>query len=378
MTVTLDPKILAAASSALRSIRDPANKIPVAGMYLVTPVDGAIEVTATDCDLELTLTIDGVADFPPVCLPPYIVEAAAAMPAAGVKLTVDERTAAFSSGRSRFAAPILPGADFPRFRPGLQGGADIAGRSLAGLLSACIRAVSPKGQDDRWWLEGVFVDTLDGRLCAAGTNGYRFQSFSIAAPPGLDLPDGIIIPAKAAGEIIAMAGKAGDNPVRVEVGPGAIAVTTARGRLVSKLVENKYPPYRRVIPAACGNAATFDAAEMVAALDRILKIQDASVAEGAAKKSKSGTAIRIRPDGDSLVVEAAAWGEAVDAVRAEFEGEFPTFGVSGKYLHGTLGSMKDRGTETIRMDVAPGGGAPCRLESPTDEDFVAIVMPMRV
>jgi DNA polymerase III subunit beta len=376
MTLAIDPKILAGAHSALRGIPDRANGIPVAGMFLLTPGDGGMEITATDCDLELSLTIEASADFAPVCLPPFLMEAAGALGAKEVKMTVDDRTAAFSAGRARFAGQILPGSDFPRFRPNFTTAANIPGKDLVSILSACIGAVSPRGQDDRFYLEGVFLDTLDGRLCAVGTNGYRFQTVSIPAPDGLSLPDGIIIGAKAAKEMIAIADKAGENTVRLEASDHAVAVSTVRERIVSKLIENRYPPYRKVIPAPSGVAATFDVAEMIAALSRVLKIQDASV-ENAKAKSKSGTAVRIRPVEDSITIEAAAFGDAVDAVRCEFEGDMPTFGLSGKYLHATLSAMKDRGADTVRMDVAETGH-PIRLENPADEDFLAIVMPMRV
>ncbi|MEP9397956.1 DNA polymerase III subunit beta [Mesorhizobium sp. KR2-14] len=379
MTIALDPKVLAAVHAALKSIPDRRNVIPVAGMFHLEPGASGLTVTATDCDIEAALTVDCAASFEPVCLPPYLVEAAAGLGVAEVKIAIDERQAVVTGGKARFKAPILPGSDFPKFKQTFDGHFEIAGEALARIIQATVDAASGQGDDHRYYLEGVFLQTLDGRLQAVATNGHRMHAASAEFSGRQTLQgDGIIVPTKAANEIAKLASKAGGRAVTVETSRGAISVRAGGERIASKLIDGSYPAWQRVVPSPSEITATFDLAEMVAALDRVMKIQSVNEAEVKAK-SRAGS-VRLSEDGDTLTIATAghqSGGEAVDAVRAEFNGDWGARGVSSRYLRATLAAMKDRGRDTATIDVADPG-SPMRIESPTDDDFVAVVMPMRV
>ncbi len=379
MTLSIDPKTLAAVHAALKSIPDRRNFIPVAGMFHLEPAGGGLVITATDCDIEAALTVDRAAEFDAVCLPPFLVEAAAGLGCAEVKIALDERQAVVTGGKARFAAPILPGSDFPKFRPSFEASFEIAGNALAKLIEATVDAASGQGDDHRYYLEGVFLQVLAGRLHAVATNGHRLHTASVEMTSGtLSGGGGIIIPTKAANEIARIGGKAGGQPITVETSKGAIAVHTEGERLTSKLIDGTYPDWQRVVPQATEITATFDLAEIVAALDRVMKIQAVNEAEMKAK-NKAG-AIRLAEDGEFLTISAGRSGDdatATDAVRAEFSGAWGTRGVSAKYLRATLAAMKERGGDTVTIDTADAG-SPMRIDSPTDEDFLAVVMPMRI
>jgi len=377
-SLIIEPKTLAAVHAALKSIQNPKNVIPVTALYHMEAGAGGITVTATSLDIEAALTIEARGDFAPVCLPPYLIEAGASLGAAEVKFAIDDRHAVVTGGRARFSAPILPGADFPMFRPDFTSRAEIAGDALAEILSATFDAVAVS--EARYFLEGVFLQVDEkGRLHAVATDGHRLHATSTEAPAGLAALGtvGVIVPTKAAKEIARVAAKAEGAPVVLEICDRAIAVTHGGERVASKLIDGVYPDWRRVVPDASGATATVDVAEMLAALDRVMKMQAINEAEMKAK-SKAG-AIRLGVDGEFLTVSTASNGEveANDAVRAEFQGKFGQPGVSARYLRATLAAMKERGADTVTLD-APDAGSPIRVESPTDEDFLGIVMPMRV
>lgn len=378
MTLALDPKVIGAVHGALKGIPERKNVIPIWGMYLLQPDESGIAVTATDGDIEATMTVAGaVASFEAVCVPPYLLEAAGGLRAEAVRIALDDRQAIFSAGRARFAAPVLPGSDFPRATIAAATSFFIAGDALSGLIGSTIDAVQVDG--DRFYLQGVHLSTREGRIHAVATDGHRLHTTSVALTgEPVEIPPDLIIPTKAAKELARVAGKAGGNPVLVEIGEGGIAVTAGDERIVSKLIAGTYPDWRRVVPQATGVSATVDLAEMLAALDRVMKVQ--SINEADLKSKSKATAVRLEEAGDALAISAGRGGdiaEAKDGVAAEFAGEWGAHGVSGRYLRTTLSAMRDRGVETITIDTA-GAGTPLRIESPGDEDFLAIVMPMRL
>ena len=374
MTIRIDPKLLASALSTLKAVPDKANKIPIAQLYLFEPAAGGIMVRATDMDMETALRLDCQADFAPVCLQPYLVETGSRLAAETVEFSFGEKEATVKAGRARYKAQLMPGADFPRLDPEFGSVVEIAGNALATLVDASVDATAAPG-GTRYYLEGIFVETADGRLHATATDGNRLQHASIAVPATVRLAEGIIVPTKAARQIADLGRRAGGNAIRLHIGATGIRAEAEREAFTSKLVEGTYPNWRRVVPELSGNAATVDLAEMVAALDRVSKVMNA--AQLGDKDEVAGYGVRLAADGEWLTI-SSRFAEAADAVRAEFQGEFPALGVSVRFLHATLSDMRDRGAETVTLDAANGDGAPIRLDSPTDEDFVAIVMPMRV
>lgn len=373
--LTVEPNILAAVHAALKSIRDPRNTIPVCGMFLLEADGNSVTVTATDCDVEAALTFEAKAGFAPVCLPPFMIEAAAGVAGSEVNFKIDERNAVVTAGRARFSAPIMPGTDFPKFQRDYSNRVEIAGSDLARIVSSVVKAAEATG-GARYFLEGVLLQVAEGRLHAVATDGHRLHTCSVAAPASMILPEGIIVPTKAAKEIVRLGLKAGDHPVIFETSDRAFSITADNERLASKLIDGTYPEWRRVVPKPTGNSATVDLVEVLAALDRIMKMQAVNESEMKAK-SKVG-AVKLKEDGEFLVITTGRGDvEASDAVRAEFAGAFGSHGMSAKYLRDTLAEMKERGGDTVTIDSADAG-SPMLIESPTDEDFLGVVMPMRI
>ncbi|MEO3997212.1 DNA polymerase III subunit beta [Mesorhizobium sp. CAU 1732] len=375
MTISLDPKVIGAIHGALKSIPERRNVIPVCGTYLLEPTETGISVTATDMDIEATISIEMAStDIVATCIQPYLLEAAAGLRAEMIKIVIDDQQATFSAGRARFKAPVLPGGDFPRAAHQFDHRFTLAGEALATLIASTVDAVST--EETRYYLQGVFVDCHDGRLHAVATDGHRLHTTSVAMTDAATLDYGIIIPTKAAKEIERLARKAGGNAVIIETSRSGIAVKSGDERIVSKLVDGNYPDWRRVVPKESDNALTIDLGEMLAALDRVLKIQTVNEADMKLKTA----AVRLSVDGDALTIQNGGRNTiagAVDGVACEVMGDWAEHGVNGRYLRITLAALKDRGVETITINSADSG-SPMRLESPTDEDFLAIVMPMRV
>jgi DNA polymerase-3 subunit beta len=378
MTFSLDPKTLATVHSALKGTLDPRNNIPVCGMFRLAAGDGKLAVTATDCDIETVLTVDCDAELAPVCVPPYLLEASGGLKSASVDIEIDDQQAVFKSGRARFAAPILPGIDFPVFAPRFDSSFAIAGSALAGLFHATRDAVEAPG-GHRYYLEGVYLETGEGRLHAVATNGHRLHTTSVEAPDGARLApgEGIIVPAKACVEIIRLAGEAAEQPVTVEISRNMIAVSAGAERITSKLIEGTFPDWRRVLPQETKISAAADVSELLAAIDRVMKIQ--SVNEIKMKAKERAGRIKLEADGDYLVVSSGDRGDnqARDGVPAEFAGDWGYHGASARYLRATLAAMAERKGDTVIIDSGDMS-SPMRIESPTDEDFLAVVMPMRV
>jgi DNA polymerase-3 subunit beta len=156
-----------------------------------------------------------------------------------------------------------------------------------------------------------------------------------------------------------------------------IAVSVGAERITSKLIDGTFPDWRRVLPQETKISAAADVSELLAAIDRVMKIQ--AVNESKMKAKERAGRIKLEADGDYLVVSSGDRGDnqACDGVPAEFNGDWGYHGASARYLRATLAAMAERKGDTVIIDSADMS-SPMRIESPTDEDFLAVVMPMRI
>src|SRR5690606_3613216 len=95
------------------------------------------------------------------------------MPAgAEITLALDGGTLTVSSGRSRFKLATLPASDFPELsQPAYPVGVSI---DLAALVAPVVFAMSDEAT--RYYLNGVFLHTSEGRLRAVATDGHRLAA----------------------------------------------------------------------------------------------------------------------------------------------------------------------------------------------------------
>ena len=98
------------------------------------------------------------------------------------------------AGRSRFTLSTLPAADFPA----VEGGAGSVALSLdQSLVKHLIdgTAFAMAQQDVRYYLNGLYLEILGGRLRVVATDGHRLALAT--APQRVDADDiGVIIPRK--------------------------------------------------------------------------------------------------------------------------------------------------------------------------------------
>ncbi len=114
-------------------------------------------------------------------------------------------------------------------------------------------------QDVRYYLNGMLFETEGEELRTVATDGHRLAVCSM--PIGQSLPShSVIVPRKGVIELMRML-DGGDNPLRVQIGSNNIRAHVGDFIFTSKLVDGRFPDYRRVLPknpdkhleAGCGS-----------------------------------------------------------------------------------------------------------------------------
>ncbi|SLN77522.1 DNA polymerase III subunit beta [Oceanibacterium hippocampi] len=383
MIVTVEQAALSSAMRQAVRIVQRHSTIPILSHVLVTATTGALEITATDLDARLTVTIEAeTAVNGQRALPAGQLAAIAAAAAAGSQIRIeagaDDGRARLGAGRAKWAMATLPGEDFPAW--GREDEAKAASFRIEAprflqLINHSAFAVST--EETRYYLNGSYlhVGETDGerRLLAVATDGHRLAIARTDLPDGAGEMPGVIVARQTMAALQGLIDATG-NALEIRVSAAAIAVEQGDWRLVSKLIDGAFPDYQRVVPSGDEPIARLDAPALRAALGRVRPLAEAS---------KTGSPVKIEigaspaEGGDDRPVARisarGAGGEASDELAIDWAGGEPVeFGVNVRYLESFLARVGDG--EVGLQVINPG--SPVRLH--VDGEMIGVVMPMRV
>jgi len=235
----------------------------VLGNIWVGSDEGALRLAATNLQVAIAVRLDGWAfeREGATTLPARLLAGVVgALPAETLSLAHDGRAEATRITCGAFETTLkgIAAAEFPRI-PSIRGALPDF-RIRAGELIDAIATVAcaAAGDDTRPILTGVCL-RLDGtRAALAASDGLRLAERMLA----LDAPAArqeLVVPAGALLEVAkAFRGLGADDEVEVVVEDGHVLLHTAQVDVIVRRLEGAFPPYERVIPAACASRLVLD------------------------------------------------------------------------------------------------------------------------
>lgn len=335
---------------AVRAVES-RNTIPILSMVRL---DAALALTVTATDLTICATATGAADVATpgsACVEAKLLaDITKKAGASEMHLALADGWLTVKSGRSKFKLATLPAEDFPSL------GAESYDAEFEADLGALLAPVSfaISADDARYFLQGVFMHSLDGKITAVATDGHRLAAHYLESDE--TFPD-IILPRKT----VALLPK---GVVKFCVSASKVKISSDCLEITSKLIDGTFPDYRRVIPVGSGKVVSFDRDALLAASDRVASIS-----------SERGRAVKfsVAPGGISLAVRSEA-GDATDEIEAEYSAEPIEIGLNASYVRDML-SVLPNGDVTFSLSDS---GSPVLVKTACNENWTGVCMPMRV
>jgi DNA polymerase-3 subunit beta len=237
---------------------------------LLRTADDGVEIVAHRIDrchiarCAATVQTPGVIAVPADRLVPLI---DATPPDAMVTISYTDTTATVAMGRSRYRLPAMHASDFPTVLAAAANAVtiDLTGADSAALLGGLAKLVSD--DEHRPYLTGIYLHATDGRLAAAVTDGLvflrRMSTLQVKALPG------IIVPPATAEEIDRFS-HCSSITLAIDGRLLEARIDGSRFTIVSKLIDATFPDYARLMPPLAAATAEFAAADMLAALGRLV------------------------------------------------------------------------------------------------------------
>ncbi|WP_454634456.1 DNA polymerase III subunit beta [Bradyrhizobium cenepequi] len=372
MKATVEQAALLKVLGRVHRIVERRNTIPILGNILIEVEQDAVNLRATDLNIEITDRVRAeVARKGATTVPGYLLhDIVRKMPVGSqIVIEVDEAKSpvmTVKSGRSRFTLQTLPVSDFPDLSFGdMTHSFAMKGAELHRMIQRVEFAIS--SEETRYYLNGIFLHTRkDGNrhtLRSVATDGHRLARCDMDLPDGATGMAGVIVPRKTVSEVDRLFGGA-DLEVVIELSPGKIRFSGGDAVLTSKLIDGQFPDYDRVIPTNNEKVLKISRADLSSAADRVATV---STERGRAVK------MSLAHDKATLAVSNPDAGNAVEELDAEYAFDALDIGFNSRYLHDIIAQISG---ETVEVKLADPGSP--TLFAGEDADTLYVLMPMRV
>ncbi|MDB5164955.1 MAG: Beta sliding clamp, partial [Candidatus Saccharibacteria bacterium] len=210
-------------------------------------------------------------------------------------------------------------------------------------------------------LTGVLLQSVDGMLAMAATDSYRLAEKQLGKNPEAVQ---LLIPASAMHDLLRVLG---DDTTKIHVTHDDQQVLFQVGdvELVTRLVEGKYPDYRKLIPESFATQATLKRTDLV----NVTKVSSLF-----ARESAGSVTIDVDEAAQQLSIRSVAsqLGENNATAAAKVTGS-GSITLNSRYLLDTLGAL---GGEDVVFGFN-GKLEPTLLTDPAADDYKHIIMPLK-
>ena len=267
------------------------------------------------------------------------------------------------AGRSRFNLQCLSADDFPLVSKtnAVQAEFSVAQRELKSLIHLVQYAMAT--QDIRYYLNGLLMQVEGNEVRLVSTDAHRLAFASTTIDGNLEKTD-VILPRKTIQDL-SKALQDNDDLIKVELLTNQVRFTFGSTVMVSKVIDGKFPDYKRVIPLDNQNIL------MVNRLDFLQSLKRASIL---ANEKFRGVRIMLKLGIMSIVCSNNEQEEAQDELEIDYTGDEIDIGFNIQYIQDVLSNVSAE-----QVQIAFGDASRSALFTlPGNTSFKYVVMPMRI
>lgn len=336
--------------------------LPILANVLIKTVDNRLSISATNLDIAITQHIGAkVAEEGAITVPARLMQDfVSSLPSGVIELKLDENKLHITTDQYQSVVNGVVADDFP-VMPEIQGGETwtINAATLKKGLQQVIMAAS--GDESRPVLTGVLLQTTDGRLYAAATDSYRLAEKDLG-PNDRDVH--LLIPATAIQDLLRILGDY-DDAVSVTHDDQQILFQANDVDLVARLIDGKYPDYRKLIP-------TSFAVEAVVARTDLVNVT--KVSSLFARESAGSVTINVDDAAGTLSIRSIAsqLGENTASANGKITGS-GSITLNSRYMLDALHAFSG---DSVAF-CFNGKLEPTLLKDPSSDDYVHIIMPLK-
>ncbi|HVS58460.1 MAG TPA: DNA polymerase III subunit beta, partial [Candidatus Saccharimonadales bacterium] len=329
---------------------------------LIKTSNNRLSLAATNLDIAITSYIGGkVSEEGSVTVPARLMQDfVSSLPTGVIELATEEAKLHITTDQYQSTINGLVADDFP-VMPTIESGKSwsVPGAILKKALQQVVFAAS--SDESRPVLTGVLLRTIDGALHMAATDSYRLGEKEL----GKNKEDvELLVPATAMQDLLRILGDSEDD-VQVTHDDQQVLFQVGDVELVARLVEGKYPDYRKLIPTKF---------EVEATLKRTDFVNITKVSSLFARESAGSVTLQVSEDDQTLSIRSVAsqLGENNATAQGKVKGS-GSITLNSRYLLDGLQAMT---SDEVTFSFA-GKLEPTLLKESGKSDYKHIIMPLK-
>ncbi|MDH2997704.1 DNA polymerase III subunit beta [Pasteurellaceae bacterium LFhippo2] len=341
--------------------------LPVINNILLEIEGNRLSLTGTDLEVELTTQaelFEAVNTSGKFTIPAKkFLDICRSLPDDSViSVQFEEDRALIRADRSKFSLATLPASDYPSlmdWKPEVD--FTIEQATLARLIDST--QFSMANQDARYFLNGMRFETEGNLLRTIATDGHRLAVCTMALNQEL-LTHAVIVPRKAVLELLRLVGNNADA-VRLEIGTSNLRVSMNNVVFTTKLIDGRFPDYRRVLPRNADRILEADAEVLKRALVR-----------AAILSNDKFRGVRLALSNNLLKITAnnPEQEEAEEIIDVSYQSTDMEIGFNVSYMLDVLNSLK---CQRVRVSLVDANSS-CLIEDCDNSAAEYVIMPMRL
>jgi DNA polymerase-3 subunit beta len=346
--------------------------IPILSNVLIEAEGERIQLTATDLELGIRCSCPARVAKPGAGTVPVkrLLDYVRLLPDADVNVKFLENAwASLQCGRSRTKLAGLSRENYPELPEMPDVLAEIPASVLASMIAKTIFAIS--SEESRFTLNGALLQLRNQSMLMVATDGHRLAYIESKPDslPGITSSYRALLPRKAMGEILKLAGEAGpEATVKFAGNENHLFFQIGERLLISRKLTGTFPDFERVLPKDHKQSVVLEREDARAAVERVAQFAD--------ERSK---AIRLQfcPGEVKVFSSISETGESEETVPADYVGTSVEIGFNAQYLLDFMRVVSENQVSISFKD--PNSAAEVRPAGTADGyQYRYIVMPMRI
>jgi DNA polymerase-3 subunit beta len=277
-----------------------------------------------------------------------------------------ENKLSLKSENSDFTLLCLPTDNFPSFADEFEGQEISLDRNRFLKLLNKTR-ISISNDDTRHYLNGVYLHLTEahGRnfLTGVATDSHRLSSSSLEIDNNNNF-SALILPRKTVFQLCSLLTET-SNPLTMQTSDNKIKFTLGNIKLTSKVIDGKFPDYRKVVPTNNEKSLVVSSKDFINSIERVASVS---------LDRKEGVKLVIGKDNVQLSVNSANSGEGNEKIKANFNSENLNISFNSKYLIDIASEVEDKNLKINLKDSI----SPDLLAEASDKNSDYVIMPMKI
>ena len=363
--------ILLKSLNFVQGVVEKKNTLPILSNVLLQLKDKKLSIVATDLDIifydeisEVKIINEGSTTTSAAILYDILRKITS-----NSEINFDLKTSnklSLKSDNSDFNLLCLPTDNFPTFTDEFEGnGFVLNDKRFLKLLNKT--KISISNDDTRHYLNGVYLHITEAQgrnfITGVATDSHRLSSSSIEIENvGNFMP--LILPRKTVYQLCSILSE-NTKELKMQTSENKIKFTIGNMKLISKVIDGKFPDYKKVVPVNNDKKLTLKSKEFINSIERVASVS---------LDRKEGVKLNIQKDNIQLSVNSANSGEGNEKIKAEFSSDNLNISFNSKYLIDIASEIEDSNLIMNLKDSV----SPVLIQDISDKNSYYVIMPMKI